>query len=211
LIEDTKFVFIHSRGNSLVNSKPIVAGSLNIPNVLSGFRVIAAPVLLLLSRYGYANSFLTLFAASLISDCIDGWIARQFDCASKLGTKLDSWGDLATYMIVPLCAWWLWPDIIKREILFVLITVCAYTVPILAGLIKFRRLPTYHTWAAKLAGVVMGVSAMVLFIFDISWPFRIAAAFQALVASEEIAITLKLSELQNNVPSLWHVISHGKR
>jgi phosphatidylglycerophosphate synthase len=194
-----------------VNSKPIISGNLNVPNVLSGFRIIAAPVLLLLSWYGHANSFLTLFAASLISDCIDGWIARRFGCASKLGTKLDSWGDLATYMIVPLCAWWLWPDIIKREISFVLITVCAYTVPIFAGLIKFRRLPTYHTWAAKTAAVVMGVSAMVLFIFDISWPFRIAAVFQALVASEEIAITLKLSELQNNVPSLWHVIFHRKR
>jgi CDP-diacylglycerol--glycerol-3-phosphate 3-phosphatidyltransferase len=194
-----------------VNSNSIVKSSLNIPNFLSVFRIIAAPVLLCLAWSGLANSFLALFAASLISDCIDGWIARRFDCASELGTKLDSWGDLATYMIVPLCAWWLWPDIIKREISSVLITVCAYTVPILAGLIKFRRIPTYHTWAAKTAAVVMGVSAMVLFIFDISWPFRSAAVFQALVACEEIAITLKLSELQNNVSSLWHVISPGKR
>jgi hypothetical protein len=58
---------------------------------------------------------------------------------------------------------------------------------------------------------MMGVSAMLLFIFDISWPFRGAAVFQALVACEEIAITLKLSELQNNVHSLWHVISAGER
>jgi len=195
-----------------MNRNPFVVSSLNVPDALSGFRIIAAPFLLYLAWSGYASIFLALFAASLIMDCIDGWMARWFDCASELGTRLDSWGDdLATYMIVPLCAWWLWPDIIKRKISFALITICAYTLPILAGLIKFHRLPTYHTWAAKTAAAMMGVSAMVLFIYDISWPFRSAAVFQASVACEEIAITLKLSELQNNVHSFWHAISMGKR
>jgi len=183
---------------------------MNIPNMLSGFRLVAAPVLLYSAWTKQPSVFLVLLALSLLSDFLDGWIARHFDCESEFGVKLDSWGDLATYMTVPLCAWWLWPDLILRESSFVLLTLGAYTLPLLAGLLKFGRLPSYHTWSAKGGAVVMGVSAMVLFIAQTPLPFRIAAILQALIALEEIAITIKLPQWQSNVPSLWHVISRSE-
>lgn len=80
----------------------------------------------------------------------------------------------------------------------------AYVAPILVGFLKFRRLPSLHTWSAKTAAVLMSVSALLLFIADIAWPFRIAAIFQALVASEEIAILFLLRQWRGNVHSLWH-------
>ena len=121
------------------------------------------------------------------------------------GTKLDSWGDMAIYLTAPLCAWWLWPQTIKREAFFVFLVLAAYLVPILAGFVKFGRIPTYHTWAAKMAAVLMGVAFFALFMFDVTRPFHCAAAIQALVACEEVAITLRLSETRSNVSSYWHV------
>jgi CDP-diacylglycerol--glycerol-3-phosphate 3-phosphatidyltransferase len=41
---------------------------------------------------------------------------------------------------------------------------------------------------------------------DIAWPFRCAAVLLCLSACEEIAITLRLTELRSNVRSYWHVI-----
>jgi hypothetical protein len=76
----------------------------------------------------------------------------------------------------------------------------------MAGFAKFQRLPSYHTWAAKTAAVLMSVAVFILFIFDISWPFYCAAILQALVACEEVAITLRLSKLESNVRSYWHLI-----
>ena len=178
---------------------------LNIPNLLSGFRLIAAPFLLYLAWTGCPTLFLVLLSISLLSDCIDGFIARTLEDTSEFGTKLDSWGDLATYLTVPLCAWWLWPEILKREAFFVLLVVAAYVVPLVAGFLKFRRLPSYHTRGAKTGAVLMSVSVLILFVADIPWPFRCAAIFQSLVACEEIAITLRLSEPQTNVPSYWHL------
>jgi CDP-diacylglycerol--glycerol-3-phosphate 3-phosphatidyltransferase len=175
-----------------------------IPNLLSGFRLVAAPFLLGLAWFGHANPFLILLGVSLLSDSVDGFIARRLKVASDLGTRLDSWGDLATYLTVPLCAWWLWPEILRREAFFVLVVIGGYVVPILAGLAKFRQAPSYHTWAAKGSAVLMSVAAFVLFITEIAWPFRLAALVQALEAFEEVLITIELPVPQGNVHSLWH-------
>jgi CDP-diacylglycerol--glycerol-3-phosphate 3-phosphatidyltransferase len=182
----------------------------SIPNLLSGFRLIAAPFLLYLAWTGHPNLFLALLAVSLLSDSIDGFVARRLNQASELGTKLDSWGDLATYLTVPLCAWWLWPEILKREAFFVGLVIGAYMVPLMAGFVKFQRLPSYHTWAAKTAAVLMSFAVFILFVVDIAWPFKCAAIVQALVACEEVAITLRLSKLESNVRSFWHLTKQSK-
>jgi len=177
----------------------------NLPNILSAFRLIAAPFLLYFAFMDYPILFLVIFALSLLSDAFDGFIARKLNVSSELGTKLDSWGDLATYLTVPLCAWWLWPDILRREAFFVILVICAYLVPISIGFVKFKQLTSYHTWTAKTSTLIMGPAAFVLFIFDIAWPFWIAAIIQTLSAIEEIAITMKLNELEDNVRTFWHV------
>ena len=176
-----------------------------IPNILSGFRIIAAPFLLYFAWMGYRNLFLGLLSISLLSDAIDGYISRRLNVTSNIGTKLDSWGDMAIYLTVPLCAWWLWPEILKKEAIYVFIVIGAYVIPIIAGLIKFRRLPSYHTWGAKIAAVIMSLAVLIMFLTRITWPFRCAAVLQAIVACEEVFITTQLSELRGNVQSFWHV------
>lgn len=178
---------------------------MSFANFLSGFRLIAAPFLLYLAWTGRPNLFLVLLALSLFSDSIDGFVARKLDHASEFGAKLDSWGDLATYLTVPLCAYWLWPELLKREAFYVLLIVASYIFPLIAGFMKFKRLPSYHTWAAKTSALLISAAAFILFITGIAWPLKIAAVVQAAVACEEIAITLRLSEIQTNVRSLWHI------
>jgi len=92
-----------------------------IPNTVSSFRLIAVPFLLYFAWSGHKNLFLAMLIVSLSSDAIDGYLSRRFNVASEFGTKLDSWGDMATYLSVPVCAWWLWPDLLKKEAIFVMI------------------------------------------------------------------------------------------
>lgn len=165
----------------------------------------AAPVLLYLAWAGHKNPFIGLLILSLLSDAVDGFLSRRYQVASAIGSRLDSWGDMATYLTVPVCAWWLWPDIVRTEAVYVAIVIGSYVFPILAGLIKFRRIPSYHTWGAKIAAVFMTAAVLILFITENPWLFRCAAVLQAIVACEEILITLKLTQLQENVKSLLHV------
>ena len=179
---------------------------MNAPNLLSGFRIIAAPALLYLAWTDHPGLFLALLALTLFSDAIDGFVARRLHATSEFGTRLDSWGDLVIYLVIPLCAWWLWPDIIMREAAFVLLVLVAFGLPPVVGLLKFRQLTSYHTWFAKAVAVLMSVAIFLLFMTDIAWPFRFAAALLCLSACEEIAITFRLPELRSNVRSYWHVI-----
>ncbi|MCX5835152.1 MAG: CDP-alcohol phosphatidyltransferase family protein [Deltaproteobacteria bacterium] len=175
-----------------------------LPNCLSIFRMVCAPVLLYLAWIGRADIFLVLLVLALLSDAIDGMIARKYKQETDLGAKLDSWGDFSIYMTVPLCTWWLWPDLIRQEAPFVAAVVASFAIPIFIGFLKYRRLTSYHTWAAKFSAAVLSVATLVMLLFDITWPFEIATVVLALSALEEIAITTTLSEWQSNVRSVWH-------
>ena len=177
---------------------------LTIPNALSALRLVLAPVLLYLAWTGQPTPFLVALVVSLLSDLCDGWFARRFDQATQLGTLLDSYGDFATYMTVPLCAWWLWPDLIRREAWYAAAVVASYVFPIVLGYLKYGRLTAYHTYGAKLSAVVVGASALVLFGGGPPLPFRIATWVLVLAELEEIAITTLLPEWRANVPSILH-------
>jgi CDP-diacylglycerol--glycerol-3-phosphate 3-phosphatidyltransferase len=177
---------------------------LTIPNALSGLRLVLAPVLLYLAWTGQPTPFLVALVCSLLSDLFDGYFARRFDQATHLGTLLDSYGDFATYMTVPLCAWWLWPDLIRREAWYAAAVVASYVFPIVLGYLKYGRLTSYHTYGAKLSAVVVGASALVLFGGGPPLPFRIATWVLVLAELEETAITTILPEWRTNVPSILH-------
>ena len=177
---------------------------LTIPNALSALRLVLAPALLYFAWTGQPRAFLAALTISLLSDLCDGWFARRFDQATHLGTLLDSYGDFATYMTVPICAWWLWPDLIRRESWFVGAVVAAYVFPIVLGYLKYGRLTAYHTYGAKLSAVVVGASALVLFAGGPPLPFRIATWVLVAAELEEIAITTILPAWRANVPSILH-------
>ncbi|HTY19529.1 MAG TPA: CDP-alcohol phosphatidyltransferase family protein [Myxococcota bacterium] len=184
--------------------EPGARALLTAPNLLSGLRLALVPVLLYLAWHGRATPFLIALSCSLLSDLFDGFLARRLGQATHLGTLLDSYGDLATYLTVPLCAWWLWPDLIRREAPYAAAIVAAYCFPIALGYLKYGRLTSYHTYGAKLSAVLVGGSALLLFAGGPPLPFRIATWVLVAAELEEIAITTILPEWRTNVPSVLH-------
>jgi CDP-diacylglycerol--glycerol-3-phosphate 3-phosphatidyltransferase len=186
-------------------SSDTVKELLTLPNLLTCFRFFSAPAMLFFAWVGNGNLFLLLLAITFLSDVLDGMAARFLGQESELGALLDSWADLLVYITIAVSAWWLWPEVMKREIGYVVITILSYFSPAAAGLYKFRAVTSYHTWLVKCAVAVMGTSLFLLFILEIVWPFRLAAFICLLSAAEEIAITYYLPELRSNVRSLWHL------
>ncbi len=176
----------------------------NLAHVLSGLRLANTPFLLYFSWTNRPTLFLLLLAISLLSDMVDGWIARKSDQASLLGAKLDSWGDFATYLTVPLCAWWLWPDLLRQEAPFVLVVVVSYLLPVTVGFLKYGRLTSYHTWGAKISAVLIGGSGFLMLAGGPVWPFEWVVPILALAALEEIALTVLFPKWRSNVPTFWH-------
>jgi len=65
----------------------------NLPNLISALRLILSPYVLIFAFKGEANHSLFLFVALLISDAIDGTLARIFKAESRLGKMLDPLAD----------------------------------------------------------------------------------------------------------------------
>ena len=64
-----------------------------VPNLLTLLRIAACPVLVLLLRGGGYDLAMLLFLAAGITDGLDGYIAKRFNCVSGLGAILDPIAD----------------------------------------------------------------------------------------------------------------------
>jgi CDP-diacylglycerol--glycerol-3-phosphate 3-phosphatidyltransferase len=161
-------------------------------------------VLLILAWNGAGGIFLALFALGLLSDALDGPLARRLGQESELGARLDQWGDFALWVSFPFGAWWLWPEIVRREAPYVVLAITCLLLPTAIAYARYRAVPGYHTWTAKLTSVLMGIGVPLLLIFDLSWPFRLAALSLLVSAVDEIAITCLLAECRHDVRSAFH-------
>jgi CDP-diacylglycerol--glycerol-3-phosphate 3-phosphatidyltransferase len=157
------------------------------------------------------GAFLLLFALGLLTDFLDGVLARRWGQETDFGATLDQWGDFALWVALPFGAWWLWPEILRREALYVIVALVCLLAPTAIAFLKYREVPGYHTRSAKLSSVLMGVAVPLLLLFDFPWPFRIAALWQVVAAVDETGITLILPECRHDVPSLFHAARLRRR
>lgn len=178
---------------------------MTIPNILSSFRLILAPVLLVLAWSSYSTGFMIVLIIAFLLDAVDGPIARWLNQESELGPKLDSWADFSIYLTFLIGAWWLWPEIVMRELIFILLTLASIIFPVIMSIYKFRKVTSYHTWLVKIAAVCMAPSAILLFLIDYSWTFRLASIVCVMASIEEILITMVLKKPHSNVQSIFHV------
>jgi CDP-diacylglycerol--glycerol-3-phosphate 3-phosphatidyltransferase len=177
-----------------------------IANLLSLFRIAAAPFLLFVAYLGMERGFYILFALMLVSDALDGIIARALNQTSELGSKLDSYGDILTYFTAPLAIWWLFPEVIEKEKSYIFAAITIFVLPALFALVKFGKLASYHTWITKVSAVLMSFGVAVLVLFKSPDLFHIAVFFLIVEAVENIAITLILPMPKTDVRSFWHVL-----
>jgi len=179
---------------------------LHVANLLSALRVACVPVFLALAWHGAVELFLVVFALGLASDVLDGALARRLGQVTDFGARLDQWADFALWVSLPLAAWWLWPAVLAREAIYVLVAIVCMLLPTAIAYRKYRAVPSYHTGSVKLGSVAMGISVPLLLLFDVAWPFRAAALFQIVCAIDELGITWLLAECRHDVPSVFHAM-----
>jgi len=66
-----------------------------IPNLITLARLCAVPLFVALLLDGHMTTAVWVFVAAGVSDALDGFLAKRFDAASKLGSYLDPIADKA--------------------------------------------------------------------------------------------------------------------
>jgi cardiolipin synthase len=178
-----------------------------IPNTLSIYRLVVVPLLIFLILQQQQTIFSVFFFISLITDILDGWIARRFGMESELGAKLDSWADTATY----LAGFWAvfrfkWQEISPHS-LWMLAFAIAWLLLYLVMFIKFRSIIGLHTYSFKITAYLQGACMMGLLWFGFwEWLYYLAIGWGILSCLEEIVIVLLLPAPQTDVKGLFWLL-----
>jgi phosphatidylglycerophosphate synthase len=183
----------------------------HLPNALSAARIGVTPVLGYLAATGAARPFTWLLVPALLSDVADGFLARRFGLTSRLGAQLDSIGDALLFFAAVAGVVVFHPDLLRAHPLASLLLVGSWSAEILAALVRYRRPSSFHTYASKFAGALLGVMVGALFVFGLP-PLLFYAAIGVGVAAEieELTLVWLLPEWRSDVPGLYWVLQERR-
>lgn len=180
-----------------------------IPNILSLYRIVIFPFILWLILSGQENLFSLFITISLVSDILDGLIARAFHLQTRIGARLDSWADLGTYILAFMAIYFFkWNAISEHAfmlIIFASVMVISYAIVFL----KFGALIGMHTYMFKVTGYMQGAFIVSLFLWGFyAIPYYICLGWGTLACIEEILIMLVLEKPRSNVRGLYWVLKN---
>jgi len=173
-----------------------------VPNVICMVRLAGSIVLLVLALVELRYWFVGLFIALTLSDWIDGRLARWLHQRSDFGARLDSFADAALYSALLAGTAILCWEAVRAEYLWLAAAVGSYFLTTVTGLVKYHRIPSYHTWAAKKSQGLVLLAGVAIVLGWAVWPLRLAALAVTLTNIEATLMTLVLPSWRADVSSL---------
>jgi len=184
----------------------------NIPNLLSASRLVAFPFLLWLIVAGNKQAFVVLLSVCLITDILDGLIARIFKLQTEFGAKLDSVADITMYIAAFFGIYKLHHAFfVSKKLEFIALAVL-WMLPYVICLLRFRRLPHFHLYSTKIAGYLQGIFIFTFFNWgNADWYFYTMYGFSALAFTEELVVVCAVPELRPNVKGIFWMMKEKGR
>ena len=148
----------------------------------------------------------------MLSDILDGLIARLFKMQTKIGARLDSWADMGTYILAFTAIYIFKWDEIKPHSIMIFLFGFIMALSYLVVFIKFKGLIGLHTYMFKITGYVQGAFIISLFLWGFHLlPYYFCLIWGTLACIEEIIIILLLRHPQSNVKGLYWVLKNTNK
>jgi len=183
---------------------------LNVPNLISLYRLLVFPVILFMALTGREGWFVILLCISLVSDVLDGNIARIFKLQTNFGAALDNLADICTYAMALLGLFiFKWTDIAPHAwILYLFLSV--FVLSYLVAFYRFGKIPGLHLYSAVSAGYVQSIFFFVLFVFGFyPWMYYLAVGWGVVAYIEKIFVLLKLDDIRIGVKGLYWLMKEN--
>ncbi len=175
-------------------------------------RLVGAGGLIGAVAFGGAQVFTWLLLGCLVSDVLDGFLARKFGFDSELGASLDSIADLATTFAGALGVLIFQGQFVREHYAGMLAAMAFYGVELLVSLWRYGKASSFHTVLDRVAASVAGVFVMWLFLFGFQgWLFRLAVAVYVIALAEEMVLICLFPEWVSDVGGLHRVIGRRAR
>lgn len=184
---------------------------INVPNFISLYRLIIFPVILFMTLTGREKEFVILLCISLVSDVLDGNIARIFKLQTNFGAALDNLADICTYAMALLGVFiFKWADIEPHAgILYLFLTV--FILSYIVSFYRFGKIPGLHLYSAVSAGYIQSIFFFILFVFGFhTWMYYLAIGWGVIAYLEKIFVLMKLDDIRIGVKGLYWLIKSEK-
>ncbi len=180
---------------------------LNLPNILSFYRLIISPFILVMALTGQEKLYAVFICISLVSDILDGNIARFLKLQTKFGAALDNLADMCTYALAFVGIYIFKWDVIQPYAWAFYMFIGALLVSYIIAFIRFQKIPGLHLYSAVSSGYVQGIFIFVLFAFGFyPWLFYVVTFWGAIAYLEKIFVLLRLDEIRSGVKGLYWLI-----
>lgn len=171
-----------------------------LPNLISVLRLSTVPVLAWLAWAGADRAFAWLLIVAGMSDLVDGWLARRFGWVSRLGAMLDSAADMSIVLVVLFAIVSLHPEVLIDYGWVIWSVLAVWTAVNVIGLIRYRRLASFHTELARIGLIMFGIFVLVLFFHGfVPWVLLACGTVCFLAGVESLILVLLLKDWTPNL------------
>ncbi len=190
---------------------------MSIPVALIAFRLLLAPVILVMVYFlgdGARATVIVLMYLGLISDILDGIIARKQNLSTAKLRRMDSQTDMIFWLSIGIATWMLHPNLISDNRIAIWIILSMEVSCYVISLIRFKKETCTHAFLSKLWGITLLIAFTSLIGFNhAGWPFLLAITMGLISHVDRILITLILPHWTHDVPSTYHayLIRKGKK
>lgn len=180
---------------------------LNVPNILSLYRLIVFPLILFFALTERESLFVVFLVISLISDILDGNLARILNVRTKFGAALDNLADIGTYILALLGLFiFKWFEI-KPYAWFLYIFLIVFILSYIVAFYRFGKIPGLHLYGAVIAGYIQGIFFFILFVWGFfEWMYFIAIGWGIVAYIEKIIVLMKLDAIKFDVKGLYWLL-----
>ncbi len=102
-------------------------------------------------------------------------------------------------------------ETLQHELVWILVAIGSYLMTTIAGLWKYGRVPSYHTYGAKTCQWMALIAGICVVLNWSVWPFRITTVAVLITNIEATAITFLLPQWRADVLTIFHVWDPDKR
>lgn len=165
---------------------------MTLADQLTVARAVSVPVVVVLFAWdfaGHAYWGTAVFVAAMLTDQVDGWLARRAGKTTDLGRILDPVADkvlvMATLIVlVPVLPAWMVAVIVAREFLVSGLRLAALERGVV---VSARDLSKLKTWSQSVAAGLGGLAAAGAFSDDVAWWGLLAALVLTVVSGLDYA------------------------
>lgn len=179
-----------------------------IPIGLVYFRLAAGFVIILLSVLhisNYTAIAITLLALGLLSDILDGIIARQLEISTQSFRRIDSAVDQIFFITVAIATYIQCPRFFSDKAIWLIVLFASELLTYVVSFVKFRKEIATHTIGAKIWTLFLFAALVqIITVCNSDILFSICFWIGVLTRIEIIAIMFTIKKWTNDIPSLYH-------